>query len=70
MMPNDVWIELYLWANGAKITYLEIAPFEGSYPPARLPVLESIKASPQSGIYFQEQEPSANRQESRLIGAH
>ena len=35
MMPNDVWIELYLWANGAKITYLEIAPFEGSYPLAR-----------------------------------
>jgi hypothetical protein len=45
-MANDCPIELLVWAKGARITALELEPYDGTRLPIRMPILESIGAFP------------------------
>lgn len=55
-MTNDAPIELILWARGDLVTYLELEPFEGSWRPIRMPVLESIHPYPDNAFAGEEDE--------------
>ena len=45
-MANDCPIELLVWAKDARITALELEPYDGTRLPIRMPILESIRPYP------------------------
>ncbi|MGH8275169.1 MAG: hypothetical protein ACRETG_06525 [Steroidobacteraceae bacterium] len=58
-MTNDAPIELFLWARGEIITYLELEPFNGTRLPIRMPLLESIRPYPADPYGIEEEGESA-----------